>query len=79
MRTITIASPTEVFSRVIENGVNGFLSPASEWVTTLDLVRQLRAGDQEEIVKRAAQVASTEYEGAAQLSTIESTLSKVEA
>ena len=79
VHTITIASPTEVFGRVIENGVNGFLSPASEWVTTLDLVRQLRTRNHEAIARRAAQVASTEYEGAAQLSTIESTLSKVEA
>lgn len=49
--TITVASPTPVFTDVINHGVDGFISPASKWFETL---RGLGAANMEELDAIAA-------------------------
>jgi glycosyltransferase involved in cell wall biosynthesis len=51
--TLTIASPTPVFSEAISDQKNGFLSGASQWNHTLSIIEQLSAADKEDVAQRA--------------------------
>jgi glycosyltransferase involved in cell wall biosynthesis len=75
--TITIASPTEVFSRVISDGVTGFLSSADQWGEVLNEVQNLAKVRKNSVAKAARQYALDTYTGAAQRQSIEKTLSRV--
>ena len=73
VQTLTIASPTEVFNRVINDGVTGFLSSAPEWLSTLERVHELPSTKRHTIATAARTAAHASYTGAAQLSAIEQT------
>ena len=77
VQTPTIASPTAVYRRVIDDGVNGFLSSATEWLSTLEQVCDLPATKRHTIAKAAHTTALASYTGAAQLTAIEQTISRV--
>lgn len=77
VQTPTIASPTEVYRRVIDDGVNGFLSSAADWLDTLEGVRELPLAKRHAIAVAARTAALTSYTGEAHLTAIEQTLSKV--
>tara|TARA_B110000503_G_scaffold106451_1_gene158962 strand:- start:3212 stop:4348 length:1137 start_codon:yes stop_codon:yes gene_type:complete len=53
VKTITVATPTPLFSAVIKSGENGFLTPASGWSQTLDAVEQLSALERAKIATSA--------------------------
>jgi len=77
VQTPTIASPTAVYRRVIDDGVNGFLSSATEWLSTLEQVCDLPATKRHTIATAAHTAALASYTGAAQLTAIEQTISGV--
>ena len=78
VKTPTIASPTEVFTRVIRHQSNGFISSVNNWSATLEEVFELDKAKRVEIASEAHKTAEKIYAGSAQLSVIEETLSKVE-
>ena len=78
VKTTTIASPTEVFTRVIQHKSNGFISSANNWSATLEEVFELDKDRRAEIASEAHKTAEKNYTGSRLLSVIEETLSKVE-
>jgi len=69
--TLTIASPTPVFAQVISDGVNGFLSGASEWASQLQRVSDLSGKDRELVASRAHQFSEQTYTGVVARSALE--------
>ena len=59
--TLTVASPTPVFSHAISDGENGFLAGASQWNYTLSAIDRLSAADKEKIAQRARDDALASY------------------
>jgi glycosyltransferase involved in cell wall biosynthesis len=55
--TITIASPTPVFSNAIQPGSTGFLAGASSWQQQLEAVNKLDPDARERIIQSARQSA----------------------
>ena len=74
VRTVTLASPTDIFRRVIENGINGFLSPADSWFDLLEAVNRMDERQHEEMIDRAHQISGARYTGQNAVGDIVSTL-----
>jgi glycosyltransferase involved in cell wall biosynthesis len=72
--TVTIASPTEVFSRVINHQVTGLLSEADQWLVTFEGVQALSLPERARIAGRAREFSLSHYTGEAQLHSIEKAL-----
>ncbi len=77
--TITIASPTEVFRRVISEGKTGFLSSADRWEQSLTHVQSLSSKERTSMEKRAREVALATYTVETQRKLLEKTFSRVKA
>lgn len=76
VETPTIASPTEVFARVIKDGTNGFLSPAVAWLDTLERVHGLSDNHLQSLKEAARKAAQKTYTSKNMVTTIESVVMK---
>ena len=74
--TITLASPTEVFSRVIKHGHNGFLASADDWLSSLEMVASLEDTESLSIARSAREDALGTYTPEAQVGPLEATLER---
>ena len=59
--TVTMATPTPLFSSIIEDGRNGFLAPAGQWAAKLHEVESLSHTQREAIIESARQHALSTY------------------
>ena len=74
--TITLASPTEVYSRVITHGHNGFLASADGWLSALEMVASLEDTERTAIAKHALEDTLGTYTPEAQIQHLETTLER---
>ena len=69
--TLTLASPTPVFTVAIEHNVNGFLAGASQWAQRLIEIEELSPAQRKTIAGAAREVALARYTGTAQVTFLE--------
>ena len=72
VRTITIASPTPLYSEVISDSYNGLLAPAGQWLEKLNDVQSMSLSERESIAIRAQDHASENYAPVAMVPKLES-------
>jgi glycosyltransferase involved in cell wall biosynthesis len=75
--TPTIASPTEVFRRVLTPGHNGWVAGADEWAHQLTQLANLEAGEMQRVAEVARDDALATYTGEAQFQAIEQIMKQV--
>ena len=74
VNTPTLATPTEVYQRVIQNGVNGWLSSDDGWLGSLEKIASLNRQKRESVAARANKSVMATYTGAQQVTAIEQAL-----
>ena len=74
--TLTLASPAEVFSRLITDGHNGFLAAAESWLSQIELVASLKQPQRKKISHTALRHVVGTYTPEAQVSNLESVLGR---
>lgn len=72
--TPTVASPTEVYRRIISDGKNGWLAPAGEWANILLTISSLGSRSLNRVASQAKKHALETYTGKKILPTLEKVL-----
>ena len=70
VNTPTLASPTEVYRRVIEDGTTGWITTHDGWLEALERIISLEGGQRANVSTNARNTVMETYTGTAQLSTI---------
>ena len=69
--TVTVATPTPVFTQAIDHEVSGYLSGASQWSEQLHTIAALSSAERDSITREARTSALQNYTGEALATTIE--------